>query len=148
MKIYCLRFFTVYGEWGRPDMFMLKYINASLKKKNFTLYNFGNHKRDFTYIQDVISILKKLMRKKIKKNYDVFNVCSSKPISLPTIMKQINKYFLPPNIIRKKRDFADVLNTHGSNRKIISVLKKIKFTSIDKGIFNLCNWCKNYYHKN
>ncbi|MDP7454933.1 MAG: NAD-dependent epimerase/dehydratase family protein, partial [Candidatus Peribacteraceae bacterium] len=49
-----LRFFTVYGEWGRPDMFMMKYLNATYNKsKVFYLNNYGNHFRDFTYIGDV-----------------------------------------------------------------------------------------------
>ena len=147
MKIYCLRFFSVYGEWGRPDMFMLKYINASLNNKKFILYNFGNHKRDFTYIGDVISILKRLMYKKIKKNYEIFNICSSKPINLHIVINEINKYFLAPKIMKMKKNFADVLNTHGSNKKLLMLIKKIKFTPINKGIYNLCNWYKTYYKK-
>ena len=47
-----LRFFTIYGEWGRPDMFMLKLFKSSSKKTKFYLNNYGNHKRDFTYIGD------------------------------------------------------------------------------------------------
>ena len=63
-KIYFvgLRFFTVYGEWGRPDMFMMKYLQSSFNSsKKFYLNNFGNHIRDFTYIDDVCEIIKKLM---------------------------------------------------------------------------------------
>ena len=56
-----LRFFTVYGEWGRPDMLYLKYLNAIKKGKIINLYNFGNHTRDFTYIDDVSEILLKLV---------------------------------------------------------------------------------------
>ena len=57
-----LRFFTVYGEWGRPDMFMMKYLTSSYKKEiNFYLNNFGKHTRDFTYILDVCKIISKLI---------------------------------------------------------------------------------------
>ena len=59
MKLVGLRFFTVYGEWGRPDMMIIKYIDSSFKKKNFYLNNYGNHTRDFTYIGDVVQIMKK-----------------------------------------------------------------------------------------
>ncbi len=63
-----LRFFTVYGEWGRPDMFMMKYLNSSFNTtEKFYLNNYGNHTRDFTYIEDVCKILKKLIFSK-KKN--------------------------------------------------------------------------------
>ena len=70
-KIYFvgLRFFTVYGEWGRPDMFMMKYLESSFNSsKKFYLNNFGNHIRDFTYIDDVCEIIKRLILSKNKKN--------------------------------------------------------------------------------
>ena len=66
MNICGLRFFTIYGEWGRPDMFMLKYINS---KKKFNLFNKGEHYRDFTYIKDVNLIFYKLLKKDLKVQY-------------------------------------------------------------------------------
>ena len=60
MNICGLRFFTIYGEWGRPDMFMLKYLNSN---KSFQLYNKGKHYRDFTYINDVNLIIFRLIKK-------------------------------------------------------------------------------------
>ena len=63
MNIHGLRFFTVYGKMGRPDMFMLKYLNS---KKKIDLYNNGNHYRDFTFIDDVNEIIKRLLNKKKK----------------------------------------------------------------------------------
>ena len=62
-----LRFFTVYGEWGRPDMLILKYLDCKRKNKTFFLNNSGNHWRDFTYIDDVTNILSKLLRKQFKE---------------------------------------------------------------------------------
>ena len=67
MKFTGLRLFTVYGEWGRPDMFFYKYLTSSKANKTFYLNNFGNHFRDFTYIQDVVKIIYKLIVKKQKK---------------------------------------------------------------------------------
>jgi len=145
MKIIGLRFFTVYGEWGRPDMFMIKYMLSSKLKKDFNLYNFGNHKRDFTYIKDVVNLVYKVSNSKIKKNYDIFNVCSSKPLHLNTIMRHLNKRLGKVNIFKKKRDFADVLDTHGSNKKIQKLVGKYNFTKIEDGINNLVNWFNNYY---
>ena len=145
MKIIGLRFFTVYGEWGRPDMFMIKYMLSSKLKKDFNLYNFGNHKRDFTYIKDVVNLVYKVSNSKIKKNYDIFNVCSSKPLHLNTIMRLLNKRLGKVNIFKKRRDFADVLDTHGSNKKIQKLVGKYNFTKIEDGINNLVNWFNNYY---
>ena len=90
-QIIGLRFFSIYGEWGRPDMLILKYLLAAKKKKSFELFNYGNHYRDFTYIDDAIKIVLKLSKSKIKKKFDIFNICSSKPIKITEILKIINK---------------------------------------------------------
>ena len=69
LRLVGLRFFTVYGEWGRPDMFYLKYFKSMNDKKIINVYNNGKHYRDFTYIRDVIEILFKLM--KVGKNLKI-----------------------------------------------------------------------------
>ena len=144
IKMVGLRFFTVYGEWGRPDMFIMKYIIASIKKKIFYLNNYGNHSRDFTYIDDVNNILYLLLiKKKVKKNHQVFNICSSSPQKITTILKLIDKNFRKPLIKKLPLQSADVLKTHGSNIKIKKILKFNKFTKIHHGIEKLSNWIKN-----
>ena len=62
MKFIGLRFFTIYGEWGRPDMLILKYISCIQNKKTFYLNNYGNHFRDFTYINDAIKQMLALLK--------------------------------------------------------------------------------------
>ena len=62
-----MRFFTIYGEWGRPDMFFLKLFKSAFTKEIFNLNNRGNHFRDFTYIGDIFNLIKNLL-KKIQKN--------------------------------------------------------------------------------
>ena len=85
-----LRFFTVYGEWGRPDMFMMKYLNATFNKsKVFYLNNYGNHVRDFTYIKDACKILKELLYIKLKHKHLILNICSNRPIKLTDIIKKL-----------------------------------------------------------
>ena len=140
-----LRFFTVYGEWGRPDMMILKYIEASIKKKIFYLYNYGNHTRDFTYIGDVIKIMDKLIRLKIKQNHEIFNICSNRPIKIIKIINSLNDLTNTPIIKKIAFQKADVLKTHGSNKKITKFLKFSKFTNINKGLFNTFRWYKNYF---
>jgi UDP-glucuronate 4-epimerase len=135
-----LRLFTVYGPFGRPDMFIMKYINASLNNKKFELYNYGNHYRDFTYVDDVIRFVKKLVFKRIKENFSTFNICSSNPIKLSFIISELNKYIKKPKIIKKPIHHADVLKTHGSNKKIIAYTKIKKFTSVKEGISKTVRW--------
>ena len=68
-----LRFFTIYGEWGRPDMFILKTLIEDNKKKIFNLNNNGNHLRDFTSIKDVVIITDKIIKKNsIKMKFIIF----------------------------------------------------------------------------
>ncbi len=140
-KIIGLRFFTIYGPWGRPDMMIMKYLIASKKNKKFHLYNKGDHYRDFTYIDDAIGICEKLIHKNFKKKFDIFNICSSKPLLITKVIKEIDKYTKRPNIIKKGRDKADVYKTYGDNKKIQNYLNmRIKFTDYKKGVQTTCNW--------
>ena len=148
MKFVGFRFFTIYGEWGRPDMMILKYIEASIKKKIFYLNNYGNHTRDFTYISDVIKIMDKLLSVKNKKNHEIFNICSNKPFKLLKVIKILNSLTNIPRIKKVGYQKADVLKTHGSNRKIKKYLKFKQFTKIEKGLFNTFCWYKNYLKNN
>jgi len=93
LKLVGLRFFTVYGPWGRPDMFYYKFMTNIKNKLPTSLYNNGNHYRDFTYINDVVEILIKLSKVKFKKNYDVLNICSSRSESLIKFTKLIEKFY-------------------------------------------------------
>ena len=136
-----LRFFTIYGPWGRPDMMILKYLISAYKKLSFPLFNNGDHYRDFTYIDDAINICLALLNKKMIGKFAIFNICSSKPIIITKILKEINKYSKKPLIKKKSRDKADVYKTYGDNKKINNFLKKkIKFTSYTTGIKNTCDW--------
>lgn len=139
IKLTGLRFFTVYGEWGRPDMFLFKLFKSiNVKKTKFYLNNFGNHKRDFTYIGDLVKILLKLMSKN-DKSHNIYNVCSNKPVNIKKIInkfKKNNKF----KLMYVKRHVADVLHTHGSNLKILKKTKYKKFTKSDIGIKNSFDW--------
>ena len=86
-KIVGIRFFTIYGPWGRPDMMIMKYLIASKKNKKFLLYNKGDHYRDFTFIEDATDICVSLINKRLKKKFEIFNVCSSNPIHITKILQ-------------------------------------------------------------
>ena len=143
IKFIGIRFFTVYGEWGRPDMSIYKFIDASFKNKIFFLNNYGNHQRDFTYIKDVVAILKKIKFKKNIKN-EIYNICSNKPIQLTKIFSILSKHMKMPLIKKRKLQQADVIKTHGDNKKVINETNFNRFTSFEKGLLNTLNWYKQY----
>tara|TARA_B100000787_G_scaffold170056_1_gene163714 strand:+ start:2680 stop:3648 length:969 start_codon:yes stop_codon:yes gene_type:complete len=145
LKLVGLRFFTVYGPWGRPDMFYYKFMTNIKNKLPTSLYNNGNHYRDFTYINDVVEILIKLSKVKFKKNYDVLNICSSRSESLIKFTKLIEKFYDKKAIIKnKKRLNLEVLKTHGDNKKILKLINKKKFIKIEQGLEETVKWFKSY----
>ena len=145
IKCIGLRFFTVFGELGRPDMLVYKYLQSIYnKRKKFYLNNYGNHTRDFTYIKDVCETMYKLLRKRTNKTHQVFNICSNKPIKITKILKYINSNFnKKPKIYKRKFQLADVKKTHGSNSKIRNYIGKKKYTNIKIALNNTSKWYKN-----
>ena len=145
-QIIGLRFFSIYGEWGRPDMLILKYLLAAKKRKSFELFNYGDHYRDFTYIDDAIQIILKLSKLKIKKKFDIFNICSSKPIKITEVLKIINSFKIKTKVTKKPLHAADVLKSYGDNRKVRKIVKKLKFTNYKVGVENTVKWYKKNKH--
>jgi len=147
LNICGLRFFTVYGEWGRPDMFLFKLLKAYKNNKSFYLNNYGNHLRDFTYIEDILKILNKLIKLK-KFNFNIVNICGSNPINIKKIFIQFKQDYNFKNFKLIEKNKADVLNTHGDNRLLKKIIKFNKFTSFHKGFEKTKAWYfKNKIHK-
>ena len=138
-----LRFFTIYGELGRPDMFIIKFIKKAFLNKKFELNNSGEHYRDFTYIKDVILILDKLLNGKYKFKNDVFNICTSKPIYIKTLCDKLKHDLSFRKVVSIKLNKADVLKTHGNNKKLLKLIGPIKFTKIEHGVKKILDWSKN-----
>ena len=136
-----MRFFTVYGEWGRPDMFIFKFLKALCKNKKMKVFNKGNHLRDFTYINDVTKIIIKLIYKKEDNKHHIFNICSNKPVHLKKLINMMD--FLTKkktSLIMTKFQKTDVLKTHGDNKKIRKFLNLKKFTNINIGLKKTIDW--------
>ncbi len=143
LQIIGLRFFTVFGEWGRPDMLIFKYLKTNLENKVFYLNSNGEHFRDFTYIDDVIKTLNQLIRFKLKTNYDVFNICANKPQKIINVVNKINifnKNFKFKSIESKELNKIEVKKTHGSNKKIKKILKNRKFINFDYALNKTVKW--------
>ena len=143
-----LRFFTVYGPYGRPDMALYKFANSILKNKFLTMFNYGKHKRDFTYIDDVTSAIKKLISKpsKDKIPFQLFNIASSSPENLKKFLKYIeNRLNKKAKIKYLPLQKGDIYQTFGDTSKL---KKKINFkikTSLEEGITKYVNWFLKKY---
>ena len=145
VKLIGLRFFTVYGEWGRPDMMMIKFIDSYYKKKIFNLNNYGNHVRDFTYIGDVVTILNQLLKNQNKiKDFEIFNICSNNPVNLKQIISFMKKNNITPKIKKVSLQKADILKTHGDNSKLLKHIKFTKFSNWKESLKKTIVW----YQKN
>ena len=140
-----LRFFTVYGEWGRPDMLILKYLDYARKNKTLYLNNSGNHWRDFTYIDDVTKILSKLIQKKFKEN-EIYNICSNRPILIKNLVSYLNKKIGFNKIKNVDLNSLEVFKTHGKNIKLKRKINFSKYSNFYKNVDKTIKWFKNYNH--
>ena len=140
IKFVGLRFFSIYGPFGRPDMLIYKALDCINKNKKFYLNNYGNHSRDFTYIDDAISIISKLIKKKKLKKNEIYNICNSKSVKITKFIKILNNYNLYPKIIKRDFQKGDIKNALGSNLKIKKELKIKELTPFETGIKKTLNW--------
>lgn len=138
------RFFTVYGPFGRPDMFIHKLLNSIEKKKIIHLYNAGLNYRDFTFIEDIVKIISDTINKKLK--FNLYNICRSKPILTNNLVSLIKEKFKSKNIRFKKVSFVkgEMLKTHGSNQRLKKDYNNLKFTDIKIGLNKTINHFKKY----
>ena len=141
-----LRFFTVYGPWGRPDMAYFLFTKAIFEGKPIKVFNNGKMKRDFTYIDDVIHAIKDLLFIPAKC-FNIYNIGNSKPFELDYFINTLEK------IIGKKaiKEFlpmqpGDLEVTFASNEQIKSVSKFKTKTVLENGLSNFVNWFNNYYN--
>jgi UDP-glucuronate 4-epimerase len=157
-----LRFFTVYGPWGRPDMALFKFTKSIINDKKIDVYNYGNHTRDFTYIEDVIEAILKVVYREKNINekwkslepdpssssapWEVFNIGNNNPIKLMDYInyleKALNKKakinFLPLQA-------GDVPDTNASNEKLYKYFKFKPKTLPQDGIKKFVEWYLNFY---
>ena len=144
-----IRFFTVYGPWGRPDMALFKFTKNILNNKKITVYNKGNHSRNFTYIDDAIKILYLIMKKKKKSKHEIFNIASPFNYSLMEYIQEIEKSLgrtAKKNYVGLQK--GDIKNINSDITKSLKFTNFKKFTKIEKGIPRFISWYKNHYNLN
>ena len=139
-KFIGLRFFTVYGEWGRPDMLLISFFLNVMKRQEFNIHNYGNHVRDFTYIHDAVKIIKKLLTIKKLPKHIILNICSSKPLKLKFVIKKLKKLTNYNFFKYTKFNNAEVIKTYGSNKKLLKNIGNFKFTNFEDGLKRTYNW--------
>jgi UDP-glucuronate 4-epimerase len=163
IPITCLRFFTVYGPWGRPDMALFKFTKNILANKKIELFNYGNHARDFTYVDDVSEVILKLIKKPAKANklwdfkkidsstssapFRIYNVSNGNKVSIKFFLKEIEKNLNKKARIRylplQKGDIPETL----SNTSLLDSAIKIRKskTNYREGIKYFVQWYLTYY---
>lgn len=157
-----LRFFTVYGPWGRPDMALFLFTKATLEGKSIDVFNHGKMKRDFTYIDDIVEGVVRVMKKLPESNpdwsgdapdpgtsysrYKIYNIGNNNPVQLMAFIEAIESA-LGKKAIKNFMDLqpGDVPATYADVDDLIEDVGFKPDTSIEEGIGRFVEWYKKYY---
>ena len=157
-----LRFFTVYGPWGRPDMALFKFTKAIIEQKPIDVFNHGKHTRDFTYIDDIVEGIIKTIDNPAtsdvnwnskqpdpstsKAPWRIYNIGNNNPVQLMDYINALEK------IIGKKAKInflplqpGDVPDTYANVDNLKQKFRYNPSTSVKEGVSNFVKWYKNYY---
>lgn len=157
-----LRFFTVYGPWGRPDMALFKFTRAMLAGEQIDVYNNGQMRRDFTYIDDIAEAIVRLQDVIPQANpdwtveqgspasssapYRVYNIGNSNPVTLMAYIEALEKAL---GITAKKNMLpmqpGDVLETSADTRALFEAIGFKPQTGVEEGIANFVSWYRSFY---
>lgn len=145
-----LRFFTVYGPYGRPDMALFQFADAAVKGKKIDVFNYGDMKRDFTYIDDIIAGINIILNRinSDGPDHEIFNIGRGQQVNLMDFIAEIEKNF--DTTIEKNmmpRHPADTLETWSDTTKL-QALGWAPTTSIPEGVAKFAEWYKHYYGVN
>ncbi len=157
-----LRFFTVYGPWGRPDMALFKFTKNILAGEPIDVYNYGNHRRDFTYIDDIIEGVVRVMAKTPEPNPDwsgddpdpatskarwrVYNIGNSQPVELMRYIEVIEECLgmeAEKNLLPMQP--GDVPDTYADVTALTDDVGYKPDTPIEVGVKNFVEWYREYY---
>lgn len=157
-----LRFFTVYGPWDRPDMALQKFAKAILEGKTIDVYNYGKHRRDFTYIDDIVEGIIRVLDNNAQGNpewsglnpdsatspapWRVYNIGNQQPVELMTYIETLEKYLgktAEKNLLPLQP--GDVPDTYANVEDLIKNIGYKPSTTVDDGIKNFVEWFVEYY---
>lgn len=146
LKTTGLRFFTVYGPWGRPDMAPYIFAKKIIEGKPITVFNNGNMERDFTYVGDIIEgIFEVINSDKVKEKYKIFNIGNSEPVNLMSFISTIEGVLMKDAKIKyEKIREGDVVRTYSDITQLKSEFGYQPKVKIQEGIYNFIKWYENY----
>ena len=144
IPITCLRFFTVYGPWGRPDMAPMLFVKAILEGKPINVFNNGEMSRDFTYVGDIVQGIY-LASMKVASNYNILNIGNGSPVNLMNFIEIMEdkigqkavKNFMPMQA-------GDVKSTWANIDKLSAIYNYKPKVNIEEGICNFVKWVKEH----
>lgn len=145
-----LRFFTVYGPWGRPDMAMFKFTKAIIEGKPIQLYNNGQNYRDFTYVDDIVESIIRLIecvpKSDKKAPWEIYNIGYGQSFGLLDYIRIIEKHLGKEAII----DFlpaqaGDMENTHADTKSLQERIGFAPVVSLDEGVKRFVKWYQEYF---
>lgn len=157
-----LRFFTVYGPWGRPDMALFKFTKAILDEEVIQLYNYGKHRRDFTYVDDIVEGIIRVLDRPAKGSpkwngnapdpsssespWRIYNIGNNAPIDLMDYVKAIEKA-LGKTSRKELRPIqaGDVPDTFADIDELINEFNFKPSTSVEVGVANFVKWYREYH---
>lgn len=143
-----IRFFTVYGPWGRPDMAPIKFMRAIIKGSPIKIYNKGNLFRDFTYIDDIIRGVLKIIPSPSQADipYNIYNIGNSLPIPLMDFITTIEEV-VGKEAVKELEDMqpGDVYKTYADTSRLEKDFGYKSQTYIKEGIARLFAWVREYY---
>lgn len=142
-----LRFFTVYGPWGRPDMSPFLFTKAISEGKTIDVFNMGNMRRDFTYIDDIIDGTIRVIKKEdTATTSSVFNIGNGSPVELRRFIEVIeNSLGVKAHKNHLPMQKGDVLETHSDTTKLNKYVNYKSTTSIEEGMDEFIKWYKKFY---
>lgn len=154
-----LRFFTVYGPMGRPDMAYFKFTNKLVKDEPIEIYNMGDMYRDFTYIDDIVKGIVNVMQKSPDETedgapYKIYNIGNNNPESLMYFVETLEKCLINEGIISEPgkkvllpMQPGDVYQTYADVKELEKDFGFKPSTSLETGLANFAKWYKGYYEK-
>ncbi len=144
-----LRFFTVYGPWGRPDMAMFLFTDAILNHQPLKVFNHGDLSRDFTYIDDIIQGIDKILEdKNTNEKYQLYNIGNSKPVQLMDFIKEVELSTGEKAILEMyPMQAGDVNQTWADVQELKDKFGYNPNYPVDKGVYNFVQWYRKYYNK-
>lgn len=140
-----LRFFTVYGPWGRPDMAIYRFARAILTGKPIRLYNHGRMKRDFTYVDDAVEVILRSMTA-APNSTRVMNVGGGRPVELKDLVGTMERVLNHRAVIENlPMQAGDVPLTSADTSRLREVLNYVPSTGLDEGIRKFAAWFQDYH---